>query len=150
MISVANSLRMMGARYVSRRFTHRDLHARTYLWLIEPDTWRGRNFSVDYVRRLCNFHHKFRCRFFASGHARFSQLVSLLPWSACCAKNRTTILRLSVIRHTIFATITYRSARQINISRTIFSFNSHVARILITCPSAAEISFSHYIIVLFT
>lgn len=76
--------------------------------------------------------------------------LSLLSWSACCAKNRTTILRLSVIRHTIFATITYRSARQINISRTIFSFNSHVARILITCPSAAEISFSHYIIVLFT
>lgn len=67
--------------------------------------------------------------------------LSLLPWS----KNRTTILRLSVIRHTIFATITYRSARQINISRTIFSFNSHVARILITCPSAAEISSYHII-----
>jgi len=54
-------------------------HARTYLWLIGPDTTWVQFFkripTVCAAFRPCNFYHKFRHRFFASGHARFSRLA---------------------------------------------------------------------------
>lgn len=133
---------MIGARYVSHRFTHRDSRARdSRIFDLLNLIRRGCNFSeMDMAAgvcrsafRPCNFHHKFRRRFFALDHARFSRpalfvsasslwrartyiyFLSGTPWYA---RKIAEVLRF-VSSATQFVAVIYWSVQRINISGTV-------------------------------